>query len=137
MCYSPSAREFEKTGFKDIFTCAERQSGAIVLHVIGILYMFYALAIVCDEFFVPSLDVITETVIHICIENSLSSITIECNIAYFVLLSITKHFQDVGKKYNDFLSINGPKAQNSFYNLNTDKCNHYIGMSQIIYILCP
>ena len=66
VCYSPSAFEFEKTGFKDIFTCAERQSGAIVLHVIGILYMFYALAIVCDEFFVPSLDVITETVRHIC-----------------------------------------------------------------------
>jgi hypothetical protein len=30
--------------------------------VIGIVYMFYALALVCDEFFVPSLDVIAEKV---------------------------------------------------------------------------
>ncbi len=32
-----------------------------LLHA-GIIYMFYALALVCDEFFVPSLDVITEKV---------------------------------------------------------------------------
>lgn len=32
----------------------------MVLHVIGVLYMFYALALVCDHFFVPSLDVIIE-----------------------------------------------------------------------------
>jgi hypothetical protein len=29
---------------------------------LGIIYMFYALALVCDEFFVPSLDVITDKV---------------------------------------------------------------------------
>ena len=34
--------------------------GAIVLFIIGVLYMFLALAIVCDEFFVPSLEVITD-----------------------------------------------------------------------------
>ena len=37
-----------------------RRDGAIILHVIGMAYMFIALAIVCDEFFVPSLGVITE-----------------------------------------------------------------------------
>jgi len=31
--------------------------GWIVLYILGILYMFLALAIVCDEFFVPSLEV--------------------------------------------------------------------------------
>eukprot|EP00854_Cymbomonas_tetramitiformis_P008314 gene8314-9877_t len=32
------------------------KEGAIILHVIGVLYMFVALAIVCDEFFVPALE---------------------------------------------------------------------------------
>ncbi|XP_054545013.1 sodium/potassium/calcium exchanger 2 isoform X2 [Talpa occidentalis] len=45
---------------RDIFSLAERRKGAIILHVIGMIYMFIALAIVCDEFFVPSLTVITE-----------------------------------------------------------------------------
>uniref|UniRef100_A0A8C2VAU9 Solute carrier family 24 member 2 n=2 Tax=Chinchilla lanigera TaxID=34839 RepID=A0A8C2VAU9_CHILA len=45
---------------KDIFSLEERRRGAIILHVIGMIYMFIALAIVCDEFFVPSLTVITE-----------------------------------------------------------------------------
>ncbi|XP_058056454.1 sodium/potassium/calcium exchanger Nckx30C [Anopheles bellator] len=44
----------------DLFTEEQRRNGAIVLHVIGVIYMFVALAIVCDEFFVPSLDVIIE-----------------------------------------------------------------------------
>ncbi|KFP16965.1 Sodium/potassium/calcium exchanger 2 [Egretta garzetta] len=45
---------------KDIFSLEERRKGAVILHVIGMIYMFIALAIVCDEFFVPSLTVITE-----------------------------------------------------------------------------
>lgn len=45
---------------RDIFSLEERRKGAIVLHVLGMIYMFIALAIVCDEFFVPSLTVITE-----------------------------------------------------------------------------
>ncbi|XP_035905220.1 sodium/potassium/calcium exchanger Nckx30C isoform X2 [Anopheles stephensi] len=44
----------------DLFTEEQLRNGAIVLHVIGVIYMFVALAIVCDEFFVPSLDVIIE-----------------------------------------------------------------------------
>jgi len=46
----------------DLFECSQLRSGAVILHIVGILYMFYALALVCDEFFVPSLDVITEKV---------------------------------------------------------------------------
>ncbi|XP_056662648.1 sodium/potassium/calcium exchanger 2 isoform X2 [Monodelphis domestica] len=45
---------------KDFFSLQERRRGAIILHVLGMIYMFIALAIVCDEFFVPSLTVITE-----------------------------------------------------------------------------
>ena len=47
---------------EDIFECDQLRSGAVILHILGILYMFYALALVCDEFFVPALDVITEKV---------------------------------------------------------------------------
>ncbi|XP_056632586.1 sodium/potassium/calcium exchanger Nckx30C isoform X3 [Diorhabda carinulata] len=45
---------------KDLFTNEQRRNGAIILHIIGVVYMFVALAIVCDEFFVPALDVIIE-----------------------------------------------------------------------------
>ncbi|XP_077569109.1 sodium/potassium/calcium exchanger 1-like [Stigmatopora nigra] len=44
---------------EDIFSVEERRQGWVVLHVIGMIYMFVALAIVCDEFFVPALEVIT------------------------------------------------------------------------------
>ncbi|XP_058449496.1 sodium/potassium/calcium exchanger Nckx30C isoform X2 [Malaya genurostris] len=44
----------------DLFTLEQRRNGAVVLHILGVIYMFVALAIVCDEFFVPSLDVIIE-----------------------------------------------------------------------------
>ncbi|XP_054603492.1 sodium/potassium/calcium exchanger 2 isoform X7 [Nothobranchius furzeri] len=44
----------------DLFSLAERRQGAVVLHMFGMIYMFIALAIVCDEFFVPALTVITE-----------------------------------------------------------------------------
>ena len=35
-------------------------SGALVLYILGVLYMFYALALICDTFFVPSLEVMIE-----------------------------------------------------------------------------
>ncbi|XP_047436119.1 sodium/potassium/calcium exchanger 2-like isoform X2 [Mugil cephalus] len=44
----------------DIFGLDQRRQGAVVLHMFGMIYMFIALAIVCDEFFVPALTVITE-----------------------------------------------------------------------------
>ena len=46
----------------DLFTPDQLKHGGVILYIIGIIYMFYALALVCDEFFVPSLDVITEKV---------------------------------------------------------------------------
>lgn len=44
----------------DLFSLEDRRRGAVLLHMFGMLYMFIALAIVCDEFFVPALTVITE-----------------------------------------------------------------------------
>lgn len=45
---------------RDLFSLEERRQGAVALHMFGMIYMFIALAIVCDEFFVPALTVITE-----------------------------------------------------------------------------
>ncbi|XP_034536651.1 sodium/potassium/calcium exchanger 1-like isoform X3 [Notolabrus celidotus] len=44
---------------EDLFTVEQRKQGWVVLHIVGLVYMFAALAIVCDEFFVPALEVIT------------------------------------------------------------------------------
>ncbi|XP_034471455.1 sodium/potassium/calcium exchanger 1-like isoform X2 [Hippoglossus hippoglossus] len=44
---------------EDIFSVEQRRQGWVVLHIMGMIYMFVALAIVCDEFFVPALEVIT------------------------------------------------------------------------------
>lgn len=45
---------------EDLFSIKDRRRGWVVLHIIGMMYMFIALAIVCDEFFVPALGVITQ-----------------------------------------------------------------------------
>ncbi|XP_059561424.1 sodium/potassium/calcium exchanger 3 isoform X2 [Myotis daubentonii] len=55
-CTEPALHEFPR----DIFTNEKRRQGAVVLHVLCAMYMFYALAIVCDDFFVPSLEKICE-----------------------------------------------------------------------------
>ncbi|XP_074486824.1 sodium/potassium/calcium exchanger 2-like isoform X1 [Sebastes fasciatus] len=44
----------------DYFSVEDRREGYVIFHMFGMLYMFIALAIVCDEFFVPALTVITE-----------------------------------------------------------------------------
>ncbi|XP_015728770.1 sodium/potassium/calcium exchanger 1 [Coturnix japonica] len=45
---------------EDLFSVEERRQGWVVLHIFGMMYVFVALAIVCDEYFVPALGVITE-----------------------------------------------------------------------------
>ncbi|XP_027887805.1 sodium/potassium/calcium exchanger 3-like [Xiphophorus couchianus] len=45
---------------EDIFTKEQRKNGAVLLHALCAIYMFYALAIVCDDYFVPSLEKISE-----------------------------------------------------------------------------
>ncbi|XP_022067961.1 sodium/potassium/calcium exchanger 3-like isoform X1 [Acanthochromis polyacanthus] len=45
---------------EDIFTKEQRKHGAVCLHALCAIYMFYALAIVCDDYFVPSLEKISE-----------------------------------------------------------------------------
>ncbi|XP_057705912.1 sodium/potassium/calcium exchanger 3-like isoform X2 [Corythoichthys intestinalis] len=45
---------------EDVFTLEQRRQGAVVLHVLCAIYMFHALAIVCDVYFVPSLEKVSE-----------------------------------------------------------------------------
>jgi len=53
---------YNETAFypKELFTECQMKDGAVILHVFGMLYMFTALALICDEFFVPALEVIIE-----------------------------------------------------------------------------
>nr|XP_020459634.1 sodium/potassium/calcium exchanger 4 [Monopterus albus] len=55
-CSEPAIHEFPD----DVFTNDERKMGAVLLHIVAALYMFLALAITCDEYFVTSLEKICE-----------------------------------------------------------------------------
>ncbi|XP_059375257.1 sodium/potassium/calcium exchanger 4a isoform X2 [Carassius carassius] len=55
-CTEPAIHEFPE----DIFTNRQRAQGAVLLHIFGALYMFLALAIVCDDYFVTTLEKICE-----------------------------------------------------------------------------
>ena len=47
---------------KDAFSAEQRRSGALILHIIGILYVTRGMALVTINFFVPSLEVIMKKV---------------------------------------------------------------------------
>lgn len=44
----------------NFFTLKETQDGGVFLHILVALYLFGALAIVCDDYFVASLEVICD-----------------------------------------------------------------------------
>jgi K+-dependent Na+/Ca+ exchanger-like protein len=45
---------------KELMSEEQIRNGGVTLHIIGVVYIFIALALVCDEYFVPALDVIVE-----------------------------------------------------------------------------
>jgi len=53
-CQSPSIADFPK----DLFSQHQRTQGAFLIHVVVAIYMCIALAIICEHYFVPSLEVI-------------------------------------------------------------------------------
>ncbi|KAB0394038.1 hypothetical protein E2I00_016598, partial [Balaenoptera physalus] len=55
-CVMSPSSEFPE-GF---FTKQERADGGIIIYFLIILYMFMAMSIVCDEYFLPSLEIISE-----------------------------------------------------------------------------
>nr|NP_001025451.1 sodium/potassium/calcium exchanger 5 precursor [Danio rerio]AAY89722.1 K-dependent Na,Ca exchanger 5 [Danio rerio] len=55
-CVQPQSSEFPE-GF---FTVQERKDGGILIYFMIIFYMLLSVSIVCDEYFLPSLEVISE-----------------------------------------------------------------------------
>ncbi|CAL8352180.1 unnamed protein product [Merluccius merluccius] len=55
-CIPPQSSEFP-SGF---FTVQERKDGGLVIYFMIIFYMLLAVAIVCDDYFLPSLEVISD-----------------------------------------------------------------------------
>ncbi|XP_049944981.1 sodium/potassium/calcium exchanger 3 [Schistocerca serialis cubense] len=51
-CTPPAIDDFPR----DLFSEQQRQEGAVVLHVLASLYLFVALAVVCDRYFVPAVE---------------------------------------------------------------------------------
>ncbi|XP_044014616.1 sodium/potassium/calcium exchanger 3 [Aphidius gifuensis] len=51
-CTPPAIEDFPP----DLFDEKQRQAGAVVIHIIISLYLFIALAVVCDKFFVPAVE---------------------------------------------------------------------------------
>ncbi|XP_018354795.1 PREDICTED: sodium/potassium/calcium exchanger 3-like [Trachymyrmex septentrionalis] len=55
-CTPPAIKEFPPDGF----TRQQRQAGFIIIHFVIAIYLFLLLAIVCDDYFVPSIKKICE-----------------------------------------------------------------------------
>ncbi|KAJ8943862.1 hypothetical protein NQ314_009632, partial [Rhamnusium bicolor] len=51
-CTPPAIDDFPK----DLFSEEQRQGGAVIVHILISLYLFVALAVVCDKFFVPAVE---------------------------------------------------------------------------------
>ncbi|CAL9697479.1 unnamed protein product [Knipowitschia caucasica] len=56
---TPTAKSLDKFPL-DLFSVEQRRRGWVVLHIVGIIYMFIALVILSEEFFVPALAAITD-----------------------------------------------------------------------------
>jgi hypothetical protein len=55
-CTPPGIDDFPP----DLFTQEERRQGYVVIHFLVSLYIFVGLAVVCDDYFVPSMERISE-----------------------------------------------------------------------------
>lgn len=55
-CIPPAINEFPE----DIFTQEQRQRGFVLIHIFATAYFCLVLAVICDQFFVPTLEVIAE-----------------------------------------------------------------------------
>lgn len=55
-CTPPAIDDFPG----DLFTPEQRQAGAVIIHITISLYLFLALAVVCDRYFVPAVEKISQ-----------------------------------------------------------------------------
>lgn len=55
-CTAPAINEFPRDGF----TREQRKQGWVLLHFIASCYLFFLLAIVCDDYFVPTIKTLCD-----------------------------------------------------------------------------
>lgn len=55
-CTPPAIDDFPS----DLFTRQQRQAGGVAIHITVSLYLFLALAVVCDKYFVPAVERISQ-----------------------------------------------------------------------------
>ena len=55
-CTHPAIDEFPQ----DFFTNEQRTKGGVIIHVLIATYLIFALGAICDDFFVPVLEVICD-----------------------------------------------------------------------------
>lgn len=53
-CVQPSINDYPR----DLFTQSQRQHGAIVFHLFFSIYLFIAILRLCDDYFIPSLEIL-------------------------------------------------------------------------------
>jgi len=55
-----ASRRLESLKIPNAFTDEQMKQGAVILHILCLLYMFVGIAIICDDYFVPALEVLVE-----------------------------------------------------------------------------
>lgn len=107
-CTQPAIDDFPD----DIFTLEQRQAGAIAFHIFVSLYLFLALAVVCDKYFVPAVEKICTSKIRKCL-CPLPPVTFKVSIFF----SFPKHccrFQYVERHRRCYIYGRGHKQSGAF-----------------------
>lgn len=60
--------------------------GGVIVYLLGLMYMFAGLAIVCDEYFVPALEVLTE---KLDVSDDVAGATLMVSVVYIITLLVT------------------------------------------------
>jgi len=95
-CTPPAIDDFPK----DLFTETQRQDGAVVLHVIVSLYLFFALAVVCDKYFVPAVERICQGTAEFSLISAFQSS--RRGFSQTLVEIISKHQTAVSPRYREF-----------------------------------
>lgn len=85
-CTPPAVDDFPPDGL----TQAQRRQGYVLIHLLVSAYMFYMLAKVCDDYFVPCIECICDGKLQKSIVHSTTKLTDlpACNISLIVYKSI-------------------------------------------------
>ena len=84
-CTPPAIKEFPPDGL----TRQQRQAGFIIIHFVITIYLFLLLAIVCDDYFVPSIKKICESEYKRELFGNIHSFSCDFNMTSLRLLSLS------------------------------------------------